>query len=476
MILQHPTNQLTHWLWRYSFRIALLSFCLSLSIYGIHFLYYRFSFPLITPDEASFLSPAYDLIHKGVFSTSIHRQFLPGADQYTYWMPPLFMASLAVYLNLVGCSFLKAKLFSFLCFLAAGLLLSTVTPGRSNKLWMLALWFCCPFVLMASTTIRMEATGILITCLTIYALKKEASAIVLGILAGSTILTHPIYLACGVAIGVVVLLRKDWRQVLLFSLTTLLIISPYVWYISQDSLIFQEQMELQFTRKASKSLLTIEPSYLVQFLPISLLAFVLLFRLKTRSELRTFLIFGLLFVDLLVLKSQEFNYHLNVIPYAIASLALFVDEQSTRPSLRFLLFPALMSFFLLLLLQKGLKLQFVNDDVIHELVDVMHQHQGSWNNRSIFVTGSTDLTGFLLLQGQRVERINAVYKLPDSRWDAYYDCVIELVNIRIPEDRIDDSSPPFWACWKKVCSYQSNHGQFTLSIYESPRSTLHQPN
>jgi hypothetical protein len=201
-----------------------------------------------------------------------------------------------------------------------------------------------------------------------------------------------------------------------------------------------------------------------------------LFRLKTRSELRTFLIFGLLFVDLLVLKSQEFNYHLNVIPYAIASLALFVDEQSTRPSLRFLLFPALMSFFLLLLLQKGLKLQFVNDDVIHELVDVMHQHQGSWNNRSIFVTGSTDLTGFLLLQGQRVERINAVYKLPDSRWDAYYDCVIELVNIRIPEDRIDDSSPPFWACWKKVCSYQSNHGQFTLSIYESPRSTLHQPN
>jgi hypothetical protein len=173
MILQKLTSQPGSWLWRYSYLIALLTSGLSFSVYVIHFLYYRFSFPLITPDEASFLSPAYDLIHKGLFSTSIHRQFLPGADQHTYWMPPLFMASMAVYLNLVGFSFLQAKLFSFLCSLAAGLLLSTITPGRSNKLWVLALWFCCPFVLMATTTIRMEAIGILITCLTIYALKKR---------------------------------------------------------------------------------------------------------------------------------------------------------------------------------------------------------------------------------------------------------------------------------------------------------------
>jgi hypothetical protein len=147
------------------------------------------------------------------------------------------MVSLAVYLKLIGFSFLQAKLFRFLCFLAAGLLLSTITPGRSNKLWVLALWFYCPFVLMASTTIRMEAIGILITCLTIYALKKEASAVVLGILAGSTILTHPMYLACGAAIGVVILFRKDWRQFLLFSLAVFVVIS-LIYGISARTLPF----------------------------------------------------------------------------------------------------------------------------------------------------------------------------------------------------------------------------------------------
>jgi hypothetical protein len=167
-----------------------------------------------------------------------------------------------------------------------------------------------------------------------YALKKGYSAVVLGALAGSTILIHPIFLACGVATSLVVFLRRDWRQVALFGLAVLVIISPYLWYISQDIAIFREQMQLQFYRKASKSLFAIESSYLIQFVPISLLAFWLLFRLKTRSELRTFLIFGLLFVDVLVLKSQEFNYHLNVVPYVIASLTLYAlrcMSMSNRP-------------------------------------------------------------------------------------------------------------------------------------------------
>jgi hypothetical protein len=176
---------------------------------------------------------------------------------------------------------------------------------------------------------------------------------------------------------------------------------------------------------------------------------------------------GLLFVNVFLLKSQEFNYYLNVIPYVITSFALYIDEQQTRSTRRFLLFPALMSFFLLLLLQKGLKLQFVNDESIHELVDVMQQHQGSWNNRSVFVTGSTDLSGFLLLEGQRVERINAVHRLSDFQWHDPYDCVIELINVRILEDRVDNPASQFWSRWKKACSYQSKHGQFALSIYES---------
>ncbi|QKZ11180.1 glycosyltransferase family 39 protein [Spirosoma sp. KUDC1026] len=470
MILLTSTTRVVNWLRHHSFPIALLSFGLSVSLYVIHFLKFRFSFPLITPDEASFLSPAYDLAHKGVFSTSIHSQFLPGAAQYTYWMPPLFMLVLAGYSQIIGFSFLKAKLFAFVCFLVAGLLLSRVAKNKSTKLWTLSLWFCCPFVLMASTTIRMESVGILVTCLTIYCLRKECSAIILGVLTGSTILIHPIFLACGAAISLVVLLRKDWRQLALFGLAVLVIISPYLWYISQDISVFGEQMQLQFHRKASKPLVTIETSYLIQFVPISLLAFWLLFRLKARSELRTFLIFGLLFVDILVLKSQEFNYHLNVVPYVIASLALYVDEQPARQWFRFPLFPAVMGFFLLLLVQKGAKLRFVNDDVIYELVNVLNQNHTSWKNKSIFVTGSTDLSGFLLLQGQRVERINAVYRLPDSRWPDTYNCVVELTNARIPEDHTDNPSALFWSRWKKSSSYHSKDGQFTLSIYESPEA------
>jgi hypothetical protein len=36
---------------------------------------------------------------------------------------------------------------------------------------------------------------------------------------------------------------------------------------------------------------------------------------------------GLLFVNVFLLKSEEFNYYLNVIPYVITSFALYIDEQ-----------------------------------------------------------------------------------------------------------------------------------------------------
>lgn len=458
-------NSVTNWSQKSSLRIALAFFLAALTLYVGHFIYYRYSFPVITPDEASFMSPAYDLIKKSTFSTSIHKTFLPGSDRYTYWMPPLFMMSLAAYLKVVGLSMTKAKLFSFICFSASAVVLSFISQNKLNKLWIVTLLFSCPFVLIASSTIRMEAVGFLITCLSILAVKNKYNVVVLALLTGASILTHPVFLACGASIALVVGNRRDWRQLATYVLVTGLAISPWLWYISQDPTLFQEQITLQLSRKSSVSIFTVTFSYLIQFAPLSILSLILLYKLKNRSELRLFLISAVVLITLLILKSQEFNYHLNSIPYTIAAVSLYVDEQSRARANRQLIFLVINLFFLILLGQKLRKNDFLDDSTMNELIGSLDSSHKYWNNQDILVADKfTDLTGFLMLKDQHVERVNAIAKVKDPHWEQKFNCVIDVNDRKISEPVLH----AFWTAWPRPFSYQTTNKQFTITVYTRP--------
>src|SRR3990170_3942754 len=90
--------------------IAVFLLVISTACFVIHFLFFRNSFPPVNIDEASFFSPAINLADKGLLSSDIHKSYLPGAVEYTYWMPPFYLVLLGLFLKISGGSVFSAKI------------------------------------------------------------------------------------------------------------------------------------------------------------------------------------------------------------------------------------------------------------------------------------------------------------------------------------------------------------------------------
>src|SRR5205085_7317893 len=116
-------------------------------------------------DEASFFSPAYNFAMYGNLATTVHKDFLPGAAAYTYWMPPLYMLLLGTVFKIFGVSILNAKLLSLVLVLLSAYIITRWTRNRNIQLPLAAIFLICPFVILVSTYIRMEALAIFLTVL-----------------------------------------------------------------------------------------------------------------------------------------------------------------------------------------------------------------------------------------------------------------------------------------------------------------------
>ncbi|HYG39790.1 MAG TPA: hypothetical protein VD908_14285 [Cytophagales bacterium] len=442
-------------------RILLVScFIFSVILFLIHFLFFRHTFPETNIDEASFFSPAYSFAEKGTLSSDLHSQFLPGASKYTYWMPPLYMFSLGLIFKVLGSSIFVAKFMSFLYAFAAAIVLTFLSKNQHTKIWIFALFLICPFVILSSSFIRMETLGLLIVSASILSVKNEVKTGYLGGLAALAVMTHPLLGACAAALAFVAA-RRGLRQFVFFTLAFLVIVSPYLFYISLDFELFKEQMSLQLLRKSKKEFSSISISYILQSLPIALIALYLLWKIKKYADLKYFLLIGITLSLILILKSGEFNYHIYLIPYAIAIIALYRDENLSSLFGRLWIPVSFYCFFCLLLFAKMYADKITPDASYKELLETLKQNP-QWNGKEIYVYGMPDVSIFLIEKGQNVKRQNAVASKRKKGWESKYNFVIQIIDHLHPR-KISGTYP--WFSWKNISSYKTSDGHYTLITY-----------
>lgn len=151
-------------------------------IYFSFFLYIFFSLifnlhiPAIWPDEVLFFNPSYELGINGVMRTSVLTGLIPGMENYTLWMPPVFMVLLSGIFQIFPADLLTARLFSSCVSLASLFLiyrlcfLFSFTMRRTA--WVLFLLATDFAFLKFSHTSRMESLCFFFALLSFYFLLK----------------------------------------------------------------------------------------------------------------------------------------------------------------------------------------------------------------------------------------------------------------------------------------------------------------
>lgn len=444
----------------YSIAFGLLG--VAIVIFAIHFFAFRHSFPPINTDEASFFSPAKSFVERGDLASDIHKSFLPGAGLYTYWMPPLYIVLLGSFLKIFGGTVVTAKVMSVLLTCASAVLLAALAKERFTKAAVAGLFLLCPFILITSAFIRVESLAIFLTVLAIVSVKKGWHDWLLGAIAAVGIMTHPLMLACAGGLGLTSL-RRGVKPVLLFSLGFAIAISPYIWYILHDVQVFKEQMTLQFLRKAQAKLFDVKPMYLLQSVPLVLLALFCLSKVKAQNELRLFLAVSIVLALAVVLRSNEFNYQVYLVPYSIAALLLAMEYRRDSALFRWIAPGALAAFFALLLVSKLVKYKFRTDTDFNELTSHLATAP-AWKGKKIFVSGGPDVSTYLLMYGEQVERQVPVPQTLPANWLDSFNYVIEVRENGAENIYEEEGKPRPWRQWRPS-AFTTSDGVYTLTEY-----------
>jgi hypothetical protein len=377
-------------------------------------------------------------------------------------MPPLYILVLGGVFEIFGSTVIIAKVVSLVLTCGSALLLSLFAKDRYEKIFAAALFLICPFIIITSAFIRVEALAIFITVLAIVAVRKRWPVYTLGIIAALGIMTHPLMLACGAGLGLTAV-RRGIKPLLFFSIAFAITIAPYIWYILQDVELFKEQMALQFLRKSKAKFLDLKLPYVAQSLPITLLTIFCLYKVKAANELRVFLGLASVLALAVVLKSNEFNYQVYLIPYALAAMILLMEE-TKRSRIYRLGFPVLLYlFFAVVLVSKAAKYHFRTDAGYNEMTSYLDSH-ASWKGKQVYETGAPDLSTHLFMNRQVVERqIPVPLQLPRT-WFDKYDYVIDIKENTQSNGAPDTMSTQPWAQWKKD-SFTTSDGAYTLRLY-----------
>ncbi|HEY4288432.1 MAG TPA: hypothetical protein VGN00_15115 [Puia sp.] len=441
--------------------VAITFFCLSVGCFLFHFLLFRHSIPPNNIDESSFFSPAQSLAEHGVFSSPVHQGFLPGAGRYTYWMPPLYMLLLAGVFKIFGATVFNAKLLTFILTGLSAYLITLLSKDRYVRICLAGLFLVCPYIITASAFIRMEGLAILLLTASIVAVRFRVGSHWLGILAGLMVLTHPMLGPCCAALAFIVL-RRGIRPFLIFCLLALVVVSPYLIYILQDLPVYKAQMGLQLARKTHKKLSDLQLDYVVQFVPLSLLALFALVKLRNVTESRIFLGVGLFLTMLLVLKSSEYNYQIYVMPFIIAVTGLVLDEKGAEGVYRYAVPLAVYAVFGIFLVGKLVKYRFRDDRPYNEMINYLQANR-DWQGKNIYVDGTPDIATFLLMNHQQVERRNAVASEYSDSTLSKYNYIMEVTDNR-SKDRFSIKDAP-WQKWVSKKLFTTSDGNFTLESY-----------
>lgn len=221
-------------------------------------------------------------------------------------------------------------------------------------------------------------------------------------------------------------------------------------------------MTLQFMRKAGASFFDLKLAYLAQSVPLTLLTLFCAWRAVGNVPLRLFLAVASVLALVVVLRSNEFNYQVYLVPYAIAAVGLTAANAGWF--YRYLVPLGLYGFFAVVLFSKAAKYGYRTDDQYEELISHLDAHP-TWTGKRIYVAGGPDVASHLMEQGGDVERSIPVPIDKPSNWADKYTCVVEVVDRGGSDEKpVADTVAP-WQTWRKT-EFTTSKGLHTLTVYE----------
>jgi 4-amino-4-deoxy-L-arabinose transferase-like glycosyltransferase len=294
------------------------------------------SWPVLWPDEVHFADIARTFAEHGYLGTTL----IKGMENHVYWQPPMYFVILAGVIKVVGFDIVALRIFSILVGLAIIILTYQIAVRASNNLVVprLTLLFLAvnPLFVNYIKLVRMDGVCMLWNLLAIYsALSTRERVWIPATFVALACFTHPFGLIGACAFFLFALFaeegKKRWQNILV--LISVLAIGFGLWgaYIAEDIPSFLFQMNFQFARKASNTV--VAPVQFIKsfwrmplWLPATLIALGLLWSefFSNRSRAIRLLSLHLLISVMIVALTFELFYHLYVLPYASMAIALML--------------------------------------------------------------------------------------------------------------------------------------------------------
>ncbi|XDD50646.1 glycosyltransferase family 39 protein [Leptospira sp. WS92.C1] len=223
----------------------------------------RLEFPPVWPDEVLFHSPAQDFAEFGTLRTLVLEGLIPGMENTTLWMPPLYFISGGFWMKFVFSGLEGLRFFTLvtaaLCILVLYLILRRIGFSSFSAFFSCLLLATDLLFLRVGTMARMEALCLLFALLSLFLLVRTsldespeqargAEGFFSGILLGLSFLSHPF----GAVFGIPSLYLLWKRKSLLtpwFWLGGVLPLLVWIVWLFPNLDLFLFQFGLQFGRK-----------------------------------------------------------------------------------------------------------------------------------------------------------------------------------------------------------------------------------
>ena len=225
-------------------------------------------YPLIWTDESWFINPAFTFVTQGFLGTTSIPNFYNIAH-FTYWQPPVYFLLLAVSFKLFGFGITQARMVSVM--LGFFTVLFTYLLGKelyTKKIGLIAsiLLISNPLFFFVSRDVRMDIAVACFTLIALYfiliALKRSKNIYYFysGFFAMLSSLSHPDGLFSMASIALICCIYKfdvnikhnfNLKELFYFILGPIILVMPYLYYISLNFPAFLGQFTSNITNSAS---------------------------------------------------------------------------------------------------------------------------------------------------------------------------------------------------------------------------------
>lgn len=319
--------------------------------------------PAVWPDEALYGDIARNIARENRLGTDLLAGMIKGIESHAYWIPPLFMYTLSIWIKLFGYSIETQRLFSvflggllLIIFYKIANLLTPVKPNvRLIPICILLLFSLDTAFINASRLSRPEILVLVLTCLSLLFYiktlgKKKAQfvpLIVSALFLGAALTTHLIAIGFVIAFGLHLIYcywKKifSFKQVLSFSLFFLIPVIIWLLSIFPNYDLLADQLNIisnsrSYTIPWYVSVSTFTPMLKINYL-IYVAASLLFIVLTLKNRKPEYVLLSFIFVSswILITLGEIFWYTIHPIVFAYLALAiltgyLFTTNGKTLP-------------------------------------------------------------------------------------------------------------------------------------------------